>query len=188
MPNPMQDLTDQDKEKLRADFVVPLIVGKMLAGVEPLDEVAEYTVHDIVGDMKPDCGLLCVALCAEEIARRYPAHLSAGILALEAERLVEEFGGLWIGQMRGVEADIQVVRASLVHIPEDLESLADLLDATQADLPEGDIVGRTLCDMMALQARVHAESATEELHNISLMPLPRAAVAQGKVIPFPRRV
>ena len=181
----MQRLSADDRTRLRTDFVVPLILGQMFAGLEPLDEVAEYTIHDIVGDLRPDCGLLCVALCAAEIAGHYPRTAIAGVLGLEAERIIAEFGSLWLHHAAGAEGDAQAVRESLVHIPEDLEVLADLLDATQAALEDADATGRTLCDMMALQARAHAEGAEEELQTISLMPLPRAAA--GKVIPFPAR-
>lgn len=185
----MQKLSADERTRLRTDFVVPLIMAQMMAGIEPLDEVAEYTVHDIIGDLKPDCGLLCVALCAAEIAGHYPRTPIAGVLGLEAERIIGEFGGLWLRHAAGTQPDsIQTVRESLVHIPEDLEVLADLLDATQADLPEDDITARTLCDMMALQARAHAESAEEELHDIHLAPMPRAAMNSGNVVAFrPKR-
>ncbi|MBU0858758.1 MAG: hypothetical protein KJ667_02365 [Alphaproteobacteria bacterium] len=185
----MQKLSADDRTRLRTDFVVPLILSQMCAGLEPLDDVAEYTIHDIIGDLKPDCGLLCLALCASEIAAYYPHAPIAGTLALESERIIAEFGSLWLHHSTGLQAqnDIRTIRESLVHIPEDLEVLADLLDATQATLDEADITGRTLCDMMALQARAHAESAEDELHNINLMPLPRAATEQAKIIPFPAR-
>lgn len=182
----MQKLSADERTRLRADFVVPLIVAQMIAGLEPLDEVAEYTVHDIIGDLKPDCGLLCVGLCAAEIAGHYPRTAIAGVLGLEAERIIGEFGSLWLRHAAGGSSDTaQTIRDSLVHIPEDLEVLADLLDATQADLPEDDIIARTLCDMLALQARAHAEAAEDELHLIKLAPLPRAAVSGGNVVPFP---
>lgn len=179
----MPYLSDNDRTRLRTDFVVPLIIGQMFAGLEPLDDVAEYTIHDIVGDLKPDCGLLCVALCAAEIASHYESLPVAGILALESERIINEFGRLWLRD----KIDAAEIRQSLVHIPEDLEVLADLLDATQAEITDTDITARTLCDMMALQARFHAESAEEELQRIKLAPLPRQAVETGKVIPFPVR-
>lgn len=185
----MQKLNADERTRLRTDFVVPLIVAQMLAGVEPLDEVAEYTIHDIIGDLKPDCGLLCVALCAAEIAGHYPRTPIAGVLAIEAERLIGEFGALWLRNVAEGPAEVnkQAIRESIVHLPEDLEVLADLLDTTQAELPEGDITARTLCDMLALQARVHAENAEEELHHIRLSPLSRAAVTGGNVVPFPGR-
>lgn len=184
----MQRLSADEQTRLRTDFVVPLIVAQMLAKLEPLDEVAEYTVHDILGDLKPDCGLLCVALCAAEIAGHYPRTPIAGVLALEAERLIGEFGSLWLRHATGGGPDsAQLVRESLVHIPEDLEVLADLLDATQADLPEDDIIARTLCDMLALQARAHSENAEDELHQISLARLSRSATRGGNIVPFPGR-
>lgn len=179
----MPYLSADDRTRLRTDFVVPLIIGQIFAGLEPLDDVAEYTIHDIVGELKPDCGLLCVALCAAEIAGHCPALPVAGILALESERIIAEFGNLWLRD----HIDTAEIRQSLVHIPEDLEVLADLLDATQAEIAGNDINARTLCDMMALQARVHAEGAEDELQRINLAPLPRQAVETGKVIPFPVR-
>ena len=185
----MQKLSADERTRLRTDFVVPLILAQMMAGIEPLDEVAEYTVHDIIGDLKPDCGLLCVALCAAEIAGHYPMTPIAGVLGLEAERIIGEFGSLWLRHAAGTAPDnLQMVRESLSYIPEDLEVLADLLDATQAELPEADIITRTLCDMMALQARAHAEAAEDELHDIDLAPMPRAAMASGNVVAFrPKR-
>lgn len=184
----MQKLNDDDRARLRADFVVPTILSQMMAGMEPLDDVAEYTVHDIIGDLRPDGGLICVALSALEIAAYYPHMPIAGALALEAERVIAEFGAHWL---RAEDADVNAVRQSLVHIPEDLESIADLLDATQAAMDHADIVGRTLCDMLALQARAHAETAEEELYNINLMPLSREHIAAesggARIIPFPAR-
>lgn len=195
MESNRKKLTDHDRTRLRGDFIVPLIVAQIFAGTETLDDMAEYTIHDMIGDLKPDCGLLCIALCATEIAAHYPRTAIAATLAMESERVIAEFGALWLHHGLGARADaLQTIRASLVHIPEDLETLADLLDATQGELPAHAHTARTLCDMLALQARAHAESAEEELYNINLMPLPRPATPapamapSATIIPFPARL
>lgn len=184
----MQKLTRDDRSRLRSDFIVPLILSRICEGLETLDDIAEYTIHDMIGDLKPDCGLLCLALCASEVAMHYTDIPMAATLALESERIIGEFGSLWLqhGHSAPPEA-LPLIRESLAHIPEDLEVLADLLDATQAELPEENIKARVLCDMLALQARVHAEEATDELLNINLTPTPRTPVPEAVIIPFPAR-
>ena len=41
-------LTEKEFVKLQTYFVVPLITKHMLEGIEPLDDVAEYTFHEIL--------------------------------------------------------------------------------------------------------------------------------------------
>jgi hypothetical protein len=176
------------QEQMRQDFLVPQMIGHVLSGCDILDEVMEYTIHAMLGDLKPDCGMLAISLCAMELASHYKDSPMAQTLSLQAQRIIHEYGPLWIAHSQDNNSALdQTVRAKLIHIPEDLETLADLFDSTNNELAEDNYIARTLCDMLSLQARVHAEAAEVELYVIKLMPIPRAATIENNIVPFPVR-
>jgi len=183
-------LKKSEYKALQAQLIVPVVVTQIIQGVEPLDDVAEYTIDEIVSEMKPDTALLCLALSAYNLATHKAHFASARALNLFARNIMDDYGPSWLAYQShtGCDLDEQDVRAQLVHIPEDLEALADLLDVLQADLADEDgdqQVAAVLCDILAAIARAHMISAEEELYQIQLGSLPRQAVSSGNVIVFP---
>lgn len=188
-------LTEKELALLHAKFVVPLVAHDMLRGLEPLDDVAEYAMHDIMGELQPDTALLCVALCAQQVGAQ-TAHLAIGkTLQSQAERIVGEYGPLWMAYERGeIEMNDEAVAELLANIPEDLEAMGDLLLALCGELEEDSAIAAILCDILGAEAHMHMEFAEMQLETLSLLDdelpeLPAEQMsmeAQGNVVPFPQ--
>lgn len=198
---------------LHLKFVVPLAVGDMLLGREALDDVAEYTLHDMLGGLEPDTALLCLALCAQNVAA-HVAHMPvAQMLGQQADQIVAEYGPVWLAYEAGLDGPgADDLRQMLHNIPEDLESLGDLLFATCGALEEDRAIAAILCDILGEQSYMHKEMAEARIGglyagaDIGAMPgapgrddacgapppaivraeTARAAGSQSNVIAFPR--
>lgn len=184
-------LTDHELAKLHARFVVPIVVDQMLRDEEPLDDVAEYAMNEILFELCPDTALLCLAMCASHIAKATGSLPAGKALAVQCEQIITEYGPLWLAHEQNPETiDNDMVRETLSFIPEDLEALRDLLEATMADLEEDHCIAAILCDILSLQAEHHLTMAEIELNNLNLRPQSRPVVELAKthgdnVIPFP---
>ena len=165
---PQPSLTDQQLATLHARFVVPIAVQMILNDSEQLDDACEAALHECLSELKPDTGLLCLALCAQHVAGAAAESPIVNMLAISAARIADEYGAALLAEAgRGGEplSDTDAL-ILLQQIPEDLEELATLMDAvlSQADphSPEG-----LLCDILSIQAMVHAERANHELASLS---------------------
>lgn len=170
-------LSRNDVAKLHAKFVVPIIVHEMLSGKEPFDGVAEFTLHDIIGGMKPDTALLCIALCAQHLAAECSEHPIARVLGMESNTMIHEYGALWLAHTQGQDIDDGQVIDALAHIPEDLECLCDLIGATQAELADQNGPQALLCGLLALQADAHRAAAENDLESADIEPQSRNGFA-----------
>jgi len=188
-----EELSDRDLAALHVRFVVPMAVAAILRGEEPMDDVSEFMINDILDNLEPDTALICIALCAQRVAA-LTAHVAIGrAMGSEADRIVNEYGSVWLAHEGGrISMDDAALRAHLSHIPEDVESLGDLLMATGAELmEEADAVPAILCDILGAQAHVHREKAEIELerHGLTDRELPELPAGAGgsNVIRFPLR-
>lgn len=190
----LEPLTDHDLARLHAKFVVPIVIDQILKDREPLDDIAEHAINEILFELCPDTALLCLALCARHVADA-TAHLpiSKG-LARQSDQIIEEYGPLWLAHEQNPQGlDDAQVRELLSFIPEDLEALRDLLGATLSALDEDHCLAAILCDILAFQADHHCGLAELELQNIRVRPQSRPAVELakrhgGNIIPFPLAV
>ena len=180
----LKELNDNELAKLHAKFVVPVAVDQMLHAQEALDDVAEYTMHDIIGSLQPDTALLCIAMCAQHVSAHCGHLLIAHALRAEADMVVNEYGPLWLANEAGAQnlREEEIIRL-LRHIPEDLEALGDLLEATCAELDENAPIPAILCDILMTQARAHMEFAELELATLGLLPLEKEDVPAGAAAP-----
>lgn len=167
---PQASLNDQQLATLHARFVVPIAIQMILNDTEQLDEACESALHECLSELQPDTGLLCLALCAQHVAGAAPVSPIVKMLAISAARMADEYGAALLAESgRGAEplSDCDALLL-LQQVPEDLEELATLLDAVlaQADphSPEG-----LLCDILSVQALVHAERAGHELAELSFL-------------------
>lgn len=167
---PQPSLNDQQLATLHARFVVPIAVQMILNDTEQLDEECECALHECLSELAPDTGLLCLALCTQHVSSSLPHMPIAQTLNMAANRIVSEYGAALLAESsrhaeRISDADALML---LYHVPEDLEELAALLDATLAECdthsPEG-----LLCDILSVQAMIHAERAGHELAELSFI-------------------
>lgn len=173
-------MKDTDLARLHVRFVLPVVVSRMLTGQEEFDEIAEHAINEILTEHRPDTALLCIALCAQHIAAEVSHINTSHILSNGASRLIEDYGPLWLAHedelqnaaqnnTTGPNADLDPKKLYelLEHLPEDLESIADLLDATIDELEEEHHLAAILADIICGQARMHQEIAEIELGQIN---------------------
>lgn len=152
-------LSMNDFSRLRAHLVVPLIIGDIMSGAEELDEEARYALHDALSEIDPDSALLAIALSAQEVAHDFIGSVPVAVaVKFEAEKILQDYGPDWLANYHGGPVDEQGLFNLLQTLPEDLEALADLLDAMAASLHH-DPVAQDLCGILSLQARAHMDIA-----------------------------
>lgn len=164
-------LSRADLAKLQAKFIVPIVVDQMLRDEEPLDDIAEQAMNDIISELQPDTALLCIALCARHIAATATDMQEGKALAIEADKIVEEYGPLWIAYENGGQnLDPVIVREILSYIPEDLESLFVLMENLLGALEEDHCIAAILCDILCGQIEVHVVNAEDQLNALNVEP------------------
>jgi hypothetical protein len=185
-----QGLNEAQIIRLHRELVAPVSVHDIMAGHDVLDEVAEYTLDVMIAEFQPDTALMCIALCAAHVAEIHASQLPiAGTLGFEAGRIVHEYGPLWLAH-----ADRQLTAADegrvidlLEQMPEDLESMADLLDTLRSYMVAGSDTDK-ICEILSQNARGfmdylenQAQQERESLHKSMLETLE----VRDNVITFP---
>lgn len=156
----MSALNEQQLALLHTYLMVPIAVGDYLYNDTAVCEEAQYGLHEALSGIDPDSALLAIAISAKHIALRYANHIPvAAALSLESSKIIDDYGPDWLSNYRGVPLDEDALAASLVHVPEDLESVADLLDAVRFALHDNGDPAVILCDVLSIQARAHMEIA-----------------------------
>jgi hypothetical protein len=150
-------ITDKDLARLTNRLQVPLVVQDILDGKESLTGDIQYALHEILSNYQPDSALLCIALSAKRIAQRF-MHLapSMAVLRMDCERIIEDYARLWLDHARKRPVDDNLLMDTLSDIPEDLESLAELLDCAAMYLERKNAEAAGLCEILAIQARSQA--------------------------------
>lgn len=152
-------LSIEDFSTLQASLVVPVIVGDIMLGTEPLDDEARYALHDSLCEIDPDSALLAIALCAQHVAAPFIGKIPVAVaVKYEAEKLLHEYGPEWLANYNGGPVDEDALFELLQTLPEDLEAMADLLDAMAASIVH-DTTARDLCKILSVQARAHMDVA-----------------------------
>ncbi|MFN3826388.1 MAG: hypothetical protein ACK4NR_02045 [Micavibrio sp.] len=192
---PGQCLNEQQLATLHARFIVPIAVQMILNDSEQLDDACEAALHQSLSDLDPDTGLLCLALCAQHIAAAARPTPITKMLALSSARIADEYGIALLAEHTHSQKRLSDHEALtlLQQVPEDLEELATLMDAVLAQSgphsPEG-----LLCDILSIQAMVHAERAEHELAELTFLKqqkrvkpaAPKLEYLAENVIVFPR--
>lgn len=193
-------LSNRELATLINELQVPLIVSDILANEDELEGDVQYALHEIISDMQPDSALLCIALAAKHIARIYhQASPSTRIMDLECERIINDYAPLWLENAKnGNAVESQIALDALMHVPEDLEGLAEMLDLNISFLHAKDETAAALCEVLQIQAEAQAMIAEELFGAINLdmrkerhvyMPTVAPEIADvamnENVIPFP---
>ncbi len=152
-------LSMDDFSRLQAYLVVPMIVGDIMAGTEALDEEARYGLHDALSEIDPDSALLAIALSAQHVAAKFIGSIPLAVaIKYEAEKMLQEYGPEWLSNYHGGPVDESMLFEMLQTLPEDLEGLADLLDAMSSSIRH-DSIAQDVCAILSIQARAHMEVA-----------------------------
>lgn len=161
---PQSSLTDQQLATLHARFVVPIAVQMILNDSEQLDDECEYALHECLSELAPDTSLLCLALCGQQVAAAAGNTAIVRMLGISCKRIADEYGAALLaeagyGETRLSDQDALIM---LHNVPEDLEELAALMDATLSESDPHSPAG-LLCDILSVQAMVQAERANHAL-------------------------
>jgi len=162
-------LSAQDFARLQIKFVVPVVIPDMLCGEEILDDVAEYSLHDMMGSLEADGALLCLALCAQHMASAHSGIAIAHILGAEATRIIDDYAPSWVAHDEGAILNDAHIKDMLLNVPEELEALSDLFFATGAEMDEANAVSAILCDILGEQSQMHMFGAEEKLSELGLI-------------------
>lgn len=168
----MSAVTKEDVARLHAYLVVPVAVSEALICGAPLEGETQYGLHVSLSEIDPDSALLAIALSAYRIAQDFTGQIPvASALKMEADKIIQDYAPDWLAHYHDHPVVGDDLYDLLCHVPEDLESLADLLESLQASIRDPQDPAHTLCSVLAIQARAHMEIADyviNELENEGL--------------------
>lgn len=168
----MSAVTKEDVARLHAYLVVPVAVADALACGAPLEGETQYGLHVALSEIDPDSALLAIALSAYRIAQDFTGQIPvASALKMESDKIIQDYAPDWLAHYHDHPVQGDALYDLLCHVPEDLESLADLLESLQTSIRDTQDPAHTLCAVLAIQARAHmeiAEYVINELENETL--------------------
>src|SRR5690606_29760281 len=105
-----------------------------------------------LSEIDPDSALLAIALGAYRIAQDYTSQIPvASALKMEADQIIQNYGPDWLAHYNDQPLQGDDLFDLLSHVPEDLESLADLLETLQASIRDPLDPAHTLCAVLSIQ-------------------------------------
>lgn len=173
--NPFETLTETQLARLFARLEVPMAIQALVDGLHPLDEAAIVALHDMVSSQTPDCALMSIGLSSIVLDSRLRARgvRVAEILSMSAEMMVQDYAPLFLEQIAKGQALSLFDRNDLEFlstIPEDLESLADLLSVVADVMPADFQTYRELAKILSAQAGAQALVAETVIEAMTDMP------------------
>ncbi len=170
-------MTDDHLTLLQQKLIIPSAVSDIVRYELKIEDEMTYNLHVALSEIDPDSALLAIAICAQELANKYIKEMPiATALITEATNIINEYAPTWIRYQKGSPMPSTLYKKVLQTVPEDLEALADLLDALAADLVDaGKDAGNccALADVFSIQARAHmdiAEFILDEMNNDTSIP------------------
>lgn len=185
-------MTHQDHADLTAKLLLPMIVSDCLDRQGPLSDEEIYAMHEVISDMQPDTALLAIALSTRILSARTGGPMALRLLDYECERIVGEYGPLWLENARDQDVPQEGAREVIDLMAEDLESLETLLSVATAALERSDNEpAATICGILHTQAESQAliadvfleviqaadENSTDELSS---------ALSISNIVAFPK--
>lgn len=153
-------MTDQDYATLIARLELPLAVREALESARELDDETHLALHEALSEMKPDAALLSIAASAKMIAGAYP---ETEILRTECDRIIQEYGSVWLENARHGCVDNTYLVSLLERIPEDLEGLTEMIEVNLSYAALESTAISQICEIFQIQANAHAMIAEEYL-------------------------
>jgi hypothetical protein len=156
----MNSVSKEDVARLHAYLVVPVAVSDAIMAASPLDGETQYAMHVALSEIDPDSALLAIALSAHRIAVDLENQIPvAAALKLESKKIVDDYAPDWLANYHNHPVCGDDLYELLRHVPEDLESLADILETLQLSLRDPQDPTYALCSVLSIQARAHMEIA-----------------------------
>ena len=153
--------------RLQQYLIVPLAIADIIKHDLDVEPEMQYGLHMALSEIDPDSALLAIALCARDLAEKSINDLHiASALQKEANGIIAEYGSTWLRYYERGPMPSHIFQSILETVPEDLEALADLMDALAADMPNYNSSGIILSQLLSIQARAHMEIAEYILHEM----------------------
>lgn len=179
-----KELSQSQIDQLRQHLIMPLAVGDILHHDLPVEPDMQYGLHLALSEIDPDSALLAVALCAQQIGEKTIKRAPiAAALIKEANFILEEYGATWLHHYKSGPMSNNDFEMVLQTIPEDLEGMADLLDALVADLDDDNSAPALLASLVSIQARAHMEIADYMLSELAFEKSVEASHAKNEKAP-----
>jgi len=185
-------LTSEQIEHLHAKLIVPIAVNDILNYGLEVEPDMQYGLHEALSEIDPDSALLAIALSAQHIAQfaRNSYPIASGLYN-ESNQIVSDYGPDFIKDLkRGTLAEKDFLDV-LMTVPEDLEALADLLDALSSEYEDELAPVVTLANLLSIQARAHMEIANyilEEAGRIESEGMPSFSIQEKKPDTFEQEI
>ena len=161
-------MTQDQREKMKQELIVPLAVSDILLHDIKVEPDMQYGMHMALSEVDPDSALLAIALCAQDLAQKVKNQAPIAMaLETEATEIFHHYGQQWLRNNLNAPISSALYADILDTVPEDLEALADLLDALQSDLDNETLSISKLAKLLSIQARAHMEIADFVLAEIS---------------------
>ena len=162
-------LSEKELATVTNRLQVPLIVQDILSDCLEFTDDVRLALHEELSDDQPDSALLSIALAAQKIANTAMGNAAImKLIDMESNRIIAEYASIWLKNMQEKTLDDNMVFETLVHIPEDLESLAELLDVACIAFKLEESEAADLCEILAVQARAQALIAVTYLETLDL--------------------
>ena len=161
-------LNDTELALLHTHLVVPMAIGDVVYGDLLLSDEVTYELHEALSEIDPDSALLAIAVGSKHIAGALKGQsVIAAALSIECDKIINEYGPEWLSNYHKGPVDEDRLYDLLQHIPEDLESLAEMLETLSVSALQAEEHIRDLCRILAIQARAHMEIADFILKEIA---------------------
>lgn len=153
-------LTKEQIEHLNTKLIVPMAVNDILTYGLEVEPEMQYGLHEALSEIDPDSALLAIALSAQQISgiskASYP--IASGLYN-ESVQILNDYGPDFIRDLKRGSIPQENFLDILKTVPEDLEAMADLLDALCADIEDELSPIVMLANLLSIQARAHMEIA-----------------------------
>lgn len=163
-------LSNKDLAQITNALQTPVIIQDILDGTGELTNDVHLGLHEVLSEDQPDSAMLSIAISALKIAMHYKTEFATmPILAMEAKRIIVEYGPIWLRNAQNRNVDDTLVFETLVHIPEDLDSLAELLEMTSLAIGQQNPDIAALCQIMIVQSGAQALIAETFLESMDML-------------------
>lgn len=160
-----EQLNENHIDIMEQHLIVPLAVSDILEHNLAVEPEMQYGLHMALSEIDPDSALLAIALCARDLAEKFYLEVPiAAALKKEAQYTIDAYGPNWIHHHKNGPMQADGYARILNDVPEDLEALADIMDALCGDIADEGLADNynsaiAIAQLLSIQARAHMEIA-----------------------------
>lgn len=160
-----EQLNEKHIDTMEQQLIVPLAVSDILEHNLAVEPDMQYSLHMALSEIDPDSALLAIALCTRDLANKFYLEIPiAAALKKESQYIIDTYGPNWIRHHKNEPMPAENYARLLNDVPEDLEALADIMDALCSDIEDEGLSDNyntavAIAQLLSIQARAHMEIA-----------------------------